>query len=177
MHGVVLCLGNLRRGKEMLENINLMYAILIVGLAVFLMYTNVQSMLKAKKVYKEHDMKSFQVLDISKKWMLFYTVMLVMVVIMLVLGKSDMEMTVVAMGLIVIIIAELAGSTQRFRLFYNDKLFIYMGDVIRIKGVRGINQTKGWFAKSEVVLFDGRKVIVPKPFGLKLTELTKTKKK
>lgn len=157
------------------DNFIYIYAGLIMLMAGFLVFNNWKTMKKAREVYKEQNIKSYQVLDVTRKWLLFYAGMLVLVIVLLIFGEQSLEVMVISVGLIFIVVAELGGTLLRFKLFFNDKNFIYEGKVYRIKSIRKIQTTGKISKRTEVIMFDGTKIQMPKQFAMKLEELSKKK--
>lgn len=159
----------------MAENFMYVYAGLIVLMSGFLAYSNLKNVNEARKLYKEQDLSKFKVIDISRKWMLFYAFTFGVVVLMLVLVPQEIEVVVISIGLLIIILAELIGTYLRFKLFFNEKNFIYESKVYRIKSVRTMQTTGKWMKRSEVIMFDGTRIQMPKLFAEKISGLAKKK--
>lgn len=163
----------------MLDNAMTLYAIIVVVLAAFLMVTNVQSILKGRELHKQQKMEQFEVLDVSRPWLILCGVMIVLIVILLLLGKQSWEVILISIALLGILILEIAGAFLRFKVYYNDKNFMFDTGLYRIKSIRTIQKQKKWIdinKKSEIVMFDGKRIIVPRAIGVRLEEILKHKK-
>ena len=159
----------------MADNFIYIYAGLIILMAGFLAYNNFKIFKQARVLYKAQDLTKFKVIDVTRKWLLFYAVMFGFIVLLLLLGDQSMDVVIISIGLLIIVLAELGGTFIRFKLFYNEKNFIYETKIYRIKSVRTVNRTGKFMKRSEVVMFDGTKIQMPKVFADKLEELSKKK--
>lgn len=161
-----------------MEGISLyIYVGLIMLMAAYLGYTNVKLIQKARALYKEVDIKKFELIDTSKKWMFYYALMFIAVVLMLLFGNQSGDVVLLSISLMLIVLSELGGTYLRFKFYYNDKSFIYEAKIYRLKSVRTVNRLGKFFKKTEVVMFDGTKVQLPRMFGNKVDVLiNKTKK-
>lgn len=163
----------------MFDNAMMLYAVVVVALAAMLMYSNFQSIRKGKEMHKQQKADQYEVLDVSKSWMILYVIMIVLILILLALGKQSWEVVMISIALLGILAMEVAGAFLRFKLYYNDKNFMFDTGLYRIKSIRTIQKQKKWIninKKSEVVMFDGKRIIVPQAIGDRLEEILKNKK-